>query len=149
MTHTDLTAEKALAILLNHPYLTQHGLLVSPYTPISQSPYGALPPNILPPSHNVPARYINPTILVSPILPAGDNASARMAAQLPTPGEVFDFCRRWAAVREVHVWMREGHPNNSQLFMWSARVEFWYEDEALRFDSGVGDRGDLLKGWQV
>lgn len=66
----------------------------------------------------------------------------------PSPGELFEAVRFWGSVREIKVWaeppVQEGGPPS-----WGARIEFWYEDEARRFEIGFGQRGSHIKGYQV
>lgn len=131
---------------MQHPYLAQEGLIATPFIPTPED----LRPILLPPQENpVPARYITPHHHVQPILPAAPTAEAAIEAQVPTPGEVFDACRRWGTVRLVSVWLETGQLTDGLPVKWKCRVEFWYEDEAKRFEVGMGKMGILIKGWQV
>ena len=38
--------------------------------------------------------------------------------------------------------MRNGEP-----IKWRAKVEFWQEEDAQRFETGLGENGILIKGW--
>jgi hypothetical protein len=75
----------------------------------------------------------------------------------PTPSEVFDAVRPWGSIRQLSVWSESatggvGDANrapSTHVPSWGARVEFWYDDEAARFDVGFGQRACLIKGWQV
>ena len=71
-------------------------------------------------------------------------------AQCPSPGELYDEVRKWGSLRQVSVWAHEAarQGENGQL-RWGARVEFWYEDEAARFEVGFGQTGSTIKGWQL
>jgi len=65
----------------------------------------------------------------------------------PTPGQLFDAIRPWGSLRSVGVWA-DGLGEDKQT-IWGARVEFWYEDEARKFEVGFGQTGSLVKGWQM
>ncbi|KAI9638333.1 uncharacterized protein MKK02DRAFT_42720 [Dioszegia hungarica] len=143
------SAEKALAILIAHPYLAHAGLIVSTYPPPT-SPHHL--PNILPfPDPPVPARYIRPTLQVSPApTTISQDPAQALHSQVPSLGELFDAFRPWASLRQITVWLEEqpsscGPPTMS----WGARVLFWYEDEARRFEVGFGATGLLIKGYQI
>ncbi|WVR09791.1 hypothetical protein IAU60_006867 [Kwoniella sp. DSM 27419] len=143
---TTANAEKGLAILANHAVLCPRGLWVSPYPP----------PNILPPlASPTSARYIRPTALIRiPELPADATMEAIFKAFFPTPSEVYDAVRPWGSVRSVNVYLQQtltgqGAGQPIQGHLWLAKVEFWYDDEASRFDFGFGEKGWLIKGWQV
>ena len=134
-----VTVEKALAVLAHHPYLVARGVVISPY-PL---------PRVLPLSLS-PGRYIRPT--QAALVPAikSPNATERFMQQCPTPGELFDAVRSWGSVRQLRVWAETTPSEGStEEVKWGARVEFWYEDEARRFQIGFGQMASLIKGWQV
>jgi hypothetical protein len=143
-------AEKALAILIAHPYLAHAGLIVSPFPPSSSLQHL---PNILPfPDPPVPARYIRPTRQVIPsALDGNSDQITIVSAQVPSLGELFDLIRPWGSVRQITVWFEEGQSSGHKptAVSWSARVLFWYDDEARRFEHGFGATGMLVKGWQM
>ncbi|WVF72122.1 hypothetical protein IAT40_006934 [Kwoniella sp. CBS 6097] len=139
-------AERALAILTNHTIFTPRGVWFSPYPP----------PHILPlPDSPLSTRYIRPTKLaLAPSLPANPTPEQNFRAYVPTPSEVFDAVRPWGCIRSVNSYLQqtevEGQLNDSaQGHLWMAQVEFWYEDEASRFEVGFGESCSLIKGWQV
>ncbi|WVQ98700.1 hypothetical protein IAU59_005831 [Kwoniella sp. CBS 9459] len=139
-------AERALAILLNHTTFTPLGVWFSPYPP----------PHILPlPDSPTTTRYICPTKLaIAPSLPPNPSPEQSFRAYVPTPAEVFDAVRPWGCIRSVNSYLQqtqiEGQPDDpTQGHLWMAKVEFWYEAEALRFETGFGESCSLLKGWQV
>jgi hypothetical protein len=56
-------------------------------------------------------------------------------------------------MRQLSVWAQEaervpGSEGPPEL-LWRARVEFWYEDEARRFEIGFGQSGCIIKGWKL
>ena len=101
------------------------------------------------PDHIVRSRYIISTAHTHPIIPRSAELKEIIAAQLPTSGELFDACRQWGAVRALEVWITTKEFKDGQPIEWRARVEFWQEDEAHRFEVGMGDFGMLIKGWEV
>ncbi|KAK8869837.1 hypothetical protein IAR55_000405 [Kwoniella newhampshirensis] len=135
-------AERALAVLANHTSFAPLGVWFSPYPP----------PAILPsPEPYVSGRYIRPTqMAVFPILPSNPTPEQTVAAYFPTPSELYDAVRPWGSIRLVNTWIQETADEKVDgRFQWLARVDFWHEDEARRFESGFGATGSLLKGWQV
>ncbi|WRT67117.1 uncharacterized protein IL334_004083 [Kwoniella shivajii] len=135
-------AERALAILVNHITFTPRGIWFSPYPP----------PTLLPnPTSSTATRYIRPARMVATPKPPCDPELAFLA-NFPTPGKVYDAVRPWGSIRTVNTYVTEaseqgkGEHNNH---LWLARVEFWYEEEASRFDRGFGQTASLLKGWQI
>lgn len=145
---SDLSVEKALATLPSHPLIAPNGINVSPYTPPLLLPAPPLP---------CPARYICPTTLVAspPPLLTTEDADAAYLRTCPTPGQVFDAVRPWGAVRIISVWLEErpadhaDHAGSAGTLSWKARVEFWDDMEARRFEVGFGAHGLLLKGWRM
>lgn len=101
------------------------------------------------PDHPVPARYIASHRHVERVIPRSADLLDVVAAQLPTPGELFDACRPWGAIRELEVWIQDNNLKDGEPIKWRARVEFWHEDEAHRFELGIGEQGCLIKGWEV
>lgn len=67
-------------------------------------------------------------------------------AQCPSPGELFEAVRPWGSIRQVGIFLQ---PTSHTESLWFARVEFWYNDEARRFDVCFGETGSTIKGWQV
>jgi len=70
----------------------------------------------------------------------------------PSPGELFDAVRLWGSLREVSVWAVKAFPDQEEgegNLTWRARVEFWFEDEARRFEVAFGQTGSIIKGWQL
>ncbi|ORY33788.1 hypothetical protein BCR39DRAFT_557015 [Naematelia encephala] len=140
-----LNMERALATLPNHPILVAHGIVISPYPTPHTLPF-PVPPT--------PARQIRPSKRVQGYeTPADGSPTQIFMAQCPSPGELFDAVRPWGSVRSVSVWIQQFNELSlSQLppsLVWAARVEFWYEDEAQRFDIGFGQTGSTIKGWQM
>ena len=145
----DSIAEKALAILIAHPYLAHAGLIVSTYPPPT-SPHHL--PNIMPfPDPPVPARYIRPTLQVSPApTTISQDPAQALHSQVPSLGELFDAFRPWGSLRQITVWLEEQpYSCGPPTMLWGARVLFWYEDEARRFEVGFGATGLLIKGYQM
>lgn len=141
------SAEKALAMLVTHPYLSQESVITTPFPHTSSfDSYPQLLPLSTP---GVPARYIHPHQHTQPVQPLAATAEAAISAQVPTPAELFDVCRQWGAVRVISVWVENSHLQDGLPVKWKGRVEFWYEDEAKRFEVGLGEMGMLVKGWQV
>ncbi|KAK4688223.1 hypothetical protein P7C73_g1892, partial [Tremellales sp. Uapishka_1] len=144
------SAEKALAILPEHPFLQRKPTYISPYPPPQRLPSPPGPVSI---------RYIQPTKLVNaPISSPYPNTTDALMATVPTPGQLHDAFRPWGSMREVSVWVEEKRGPQGEFspdggkqgnLQWRARVEFWYEDEARRFEVGWGQTGSLLKGWQL
>jgi hypothetical protein len=137
---TDIVlAEKAIATLHNHPHIMSHGITVSP------SPNGLPLPFPDPPT---PARGIRPLRqVIYAEVAEDDDSTASFMKQCPTPGELFDAIREWGSLRSVGVWA-DGIGGDVPT-TWGGMVEFWYEDEAARFDAGFGQTGSLVKGWQM
>jgi hypothetical protein len=133
------SVEKALATLPNHPFFVAHGILLSPYPSSDLLPL---------PDPYTPARAVRPTRHVEPRPEAdGENPTTIFVAHCPTPGELFEDIRPWGSLRSVRVWA-DGFEGDAAV-SWGARVEFWYEDEARRFEVGFGQTGSLVKGWQM
>jgi len=95
-----------------------------------------------------------------PNLPQNHTQADEFVAKCPTPGELFDAIRPWGSLRTVGVWVQNIHQSQDGMtggagcgggaeLKWSAKVDFWYEDEARRFEVGWGQTGSLLKGWQL
>ena len=78
-------------------------------------------------------------------VPASSDPVDIFMAQCPTPVELFNAVRQWGSVREIRIWTE----NQNTRLSWVARVEFWYEEEAKRFETGFGQQALTLKGWQV
>ncbi|WWD15889.1 hypothetical protein CI109_100313 [Kwoniella shandongensis] len=139
-------AERALAVLANHTSFTPLGVWFSPYPPPASLPL---------PDGYVTSRYIRPTHLaIPPTLPPNPTPEQSVAAYLPTPNELYAAVRPWGSVRMVNTWVQETVGEGSDMhdagkLKWLARVDFWFEDEARRFEIGFGATGSLLKGWQV
>jgi len=79
-------------------------------------------------------------------------------ARCPTPGELFDALRPWGSMRDIAIWAGDVEPlgrdsniteHSRPVLDWGARVEFWSEEEAARFQVGFGATGSLVKGWQM
>jgi hypothetical protein len=110
-------------------------------------------PLVLPfPDPPVPARYLRPTEHI--IFPCtGDNSdpAAVLSSQVPSLGELFDIIRPWGSLRQVTVWFEDSLPaeHGPPTLSWGARVLFWYEDEARRFEQGFGTTGFTIKGRQM
>lgn len=120
--------------------------MVSPFAPAPafQPTYTIMPF----PNHIVPIRYIRSFLHIDPVAPKSTSAADLVAAQLPTPSELFDTCRPWGAVRALSIWTEE-EVRNGEPIKWRAKVEFWQEEDAQRFETGLGENGILIKGWQV
>lgn len=148
----DFKAEKALVILIGHPSLADAGLIVSTYPPPT-SPHHL--PHVLPfPDPPVPARYLRPTQHIStPQSAHSKDPVVALSSQVPALGELFDIVRPWGSLRQITVWLEKGQSAESDQLQpalsWGARVSFWYEDEARRFEMGFGATGFLIKGWQM
>ncbi|KAL1405283.1 hypothetical protein Q8F55_008910 [Vanrija albida] len=131
--HTMYEAEKALSLLHHHPYLAAHlGILVSPFPP----------PNTLPESTAAP-RFIRPLRF------AGSNHPT-----LPTEGQVYDLIRSWGAIREVSVTLEVSRPRDLPEHIdgdvrWRAKVVFWHDDEATKFETEFQAKGLLVEGWLI
>ncbi len=133
-----------MATLPIHPFMVERGVFISPYPA----------PHIVPfPDPPVAARYLRPTMLMQfPEIPLESTATAGFMASCPSPGELFDVVRQWGSLRQVSVWADNSGdtpadgPANSK---WGARVEFWFENEARRFEVGFGQTGSIIKGWQL
>jgi hypothetical protein len=95
--------------------------------------------------------------LVDPILDTSTTETTSSLNHSPTPSEVFDAVRSWGSIRQLSVWSESAtggvvdakRAPSTHVPSWGARVEFWYDDEAARFDVGFGQRACLIKGWQV
>ncbi|WVQ78120.1 hypothetical protein IAT38_000201 [Cryptococcus sp. DSM 104549] len=144
-------AEKALAILADHPFLTPRGIWISPF-----------PPEVPPPMTDSPTTSIfirQHTLVRPPALPVGATPEQNLQGYFPTPDEVYDVVRGWGAVKVINTWMlqtpgqgsrkAEGEEGGVGKLEWFARVEFWYADEAYRFGEEFVAGGNLIKGWQV
>lgn len=128
-----------------HPLIVQQNLFISPY-PVPQTLPFAEP--------ICPARFIRPIKLVMPVRPTTKHRPAEeFMSRCPSPGELFDTLRRWGSIRQVSVWAEHGSVtafgNPEESFGWAARVEFWFDDEATRFQVGFGQTGSTVKGWQM
>jgi hypothetical protein len=125
--------EKALSILVSHPYFGSKNVLVSPLPPPNVSP--------LPPAPVAP-RFIRPVKLANP----------QMSTAYPQPGQLWDFVRPWGSIREVSVTLEEsqvqGTPSGQGECRWRAKVQFWYEEEAHRFESSFLNAGPFA-GWEM
>ena len=99
---------------------------------------------VLPPSQSR-ARFIRPMKQLTVEVPASSDPVDVFMAQCPTPVELFNAVRPWGSVRELRIWTE----NKESNLVWVARVEFWFEDEARRFEVGFGQKALTLKGWQV
>lgn len=108
--------------------------MISPYPPPMPLPLG-----------ESRGRYIRPTQRVLQPLQIIPNITPGPIAQCPSPAELFDAVRGWGSVRDIQIW---SEPLMGQL-SWAARVEFWYEDEANRFEIGFRQQGSHFKGWQM
>ncbi|OCF45496.1 hypothetical protein I317_00744 [Kwoniella heveanensis CBS 569] len=140
------SAERALAILADHTIFAPRGVWFSPHPP----------PHILPlPESPASTRYIRPTKLaLAPTLPPNPSPEQSFRAYVPTPAEVYDAVRPWGSIRSVNSYLQQAaiegkQEDPTQGHLWMARVEFWYEDEASRFETGFGQACNLLKGWQI
>lgn len=139
------TVEKAMATLPVHPFIIERGIFISPY------PF----PLILPSPHTpVPARCLQPTKLSGPAeTTIIDPLTAGFMSLCPSPGELFDAVRQWGSIRQVSVWAHASSEspvrNPFGNLTWGARVEFWFETEARRFEVGFGQTGSVIKGWQL
>ena len=135
-----------MAIILAHQHLIELGIVASPFAPqpTYQPSYAVMPFPNLP----VPARHLVPTVRVDPEPPRSNARDDVIAAQMPTPSELFDTCRVWGAVRSLRVHVDQAIVDNEPV-SWKARVEFWHEDDAHRFEVGLGQQAILIKGWQV
>lgn len=67
----------------------------------------------------------------------------------PSPSELYDSIRPWGSLKSVNTWLAGVAPANPAIPDWFAKVEFWYADEAQRFETEFGQTGSLIKGWQV
>ena len=89
---------------------------------------------------------ISPFYNSTEIPPLDCQAAARYitpggGAAMPTPQEVYDIVRVWGSIRLINlVVVGSG---------WSCRIEWWYEDEAHRFQCNFKRAGSSLKGHQV
>lgn len=134
-----------MATITAYPSVMERGICISPYAPPYTLPF---------PDPPVAARSLSPTKLVIPPQNPTNISNGNQAIMIfPTAGELFDQIRPWGTLRKVSVWVvnefsgtgRDPHGNPR----WEARVEFWYEDEAKRFDVGFGQTGSIVKGWQL
>ncbi|KIR32432.1 hypothetical protein I352_05259 [Cryptococcus deuterogattii MMRL2647] len=67
----------------------------------------------------------------------------------PSPSELYDAIRPWGSLKSVSTWLAGVAPEDPATPDWFAKVEFWYADEAQRFETDFGQTGSLIKGWQV
>nr|ODN81175.1 hypothetical protein L203_05681 [Cryptococcus depauperatus CBS 7841] len=128
-------AEKALAILPDHPQLAPRGIWVSPLPPQQPIPLHASPTS---------ERYIHPTHY------AGFSPQSPAPISPPTSSELYDTVRPWGSLKSISTWATDANGSkNLGKVQWFAKVEFWYSEEAQRFQIGFGQLGCLIKGWQV
>ncbi|KIR38087.1 hypothetical protein I307_05029 [Cryptococcus deuterogattii 99/473] len=67
----------------------------------------------------------------------------------PSPSEFYDAIRPWGSLKSVSTWLAGVAPEDPAIPDWFAKVEFWYADEAQRFETDFGQTGSLIKGWKV
>lgn len=129
-------AEKALAIINSHSMLAPRGVWVSPSPPDQPISF---------PKSVIAERLIRPSKFSS----LTQKATQSLPKFAPTPSELYDAIRPWGSLKSVSTWLAGVAPANPTIPDWFAKVEFWYADEAQRFETEFGQTSSLIKGWQV
>ncbi|OXC69792.1 hypothetical protein AYX13_01559 [Cryptococcus neoformans] len=129
-------AEKALAIINSHSMLAPRGVWVSPNPPHQSVSF---------PKSVIAERLIRPPEFSS----LTQKAAQSVPKFAPSPSELYDSIRPWGSLKSVSTWLAGVAPANPAIPDWFAKVEFWYADEAQRFETEFGQTGSLIKGWQV
>ena len=79
-------------------------------------------------------------------------ANSEQVPAYPQSGALWDFVRPWGSIREVSVSLEksqvpDGQPGQGEC-RWRATVQFWYEEEAQRFETSYPNSGPFL-GWEM
>jgi hypothetical protein len=123
-----MDTEKAYSILVSHPYFTSKNVLFSPLPPPQVAPLPPVP---------VAPRFIRPL----------KKADSEGTTAYPQPGELWDYVRPWGSIREVSVVLEETHVADAETeCRWRAKVQFWWEDEASRFET---NNSSTFAGWEM